>query len=92
MNNSIIEKHLNDVNQLADNYSDISNVIARFKLTITTMYLKKQSYISEEEIILYNKIHSILKNYNSNIVYGSLFKYISSPRKLLNELKEYQSL
>lgn len=50
MNNSIIEKHLNDVNQLADNYSNISNVMARFKLIITTMYLKNNLTYQKKKV------------------------------------------
>lgn len=88
-----IEQQIYEMNQLNDKYDKkISNNMDRFRIILLIQRIQLLSEEMSEERILYNKIEHMLKNYNRNITYSSLFKYINSPNELLNELKEYQSL
>jgi hypothetical protein len=88
-----IEQQIYEMNQLNDKYDKKrSNSIDRFRIILSIQRIQLLSEEMSEERILYNKIERMLKNYNRNITYSSLFKYINSPNELLNELKEYQSL
>ena len=88
-----IEQQIYEMNQLNDKYDKkISNNMDRFRIILSIQRIQLLSEEMSEERILYNKIEHMLKNYNRNITYSSLFKYINSPNELLNELKEYQSL
>ena len=88
-----IEQQIYEMNQLNDKYDKkIYNNMDRFRIILSIQRIQLLSEEMSEERILYNKIERMLKNYNRNITYSSLFKYINSPNELLNELKEYQSL
>ena len=88
-----IEQQIYEMNQLNDKYDKKrSNSIDRFRIILSIQRIKLLHEETSEERILYNKIDRILKNYNRNITYSSLFKYINNPSELLNELKEYKSL
>ena len=88
-----IEQQIYEMNQLNDKYDKkISNNMDRFRIILSIQRIQSLHETVNEESVLYNKINRMLNNYNRNIVYSSLFKYINSPNELLNELKEYQSL
>ena len=83
-----IEQQIYEMNQLNDKYDKkISNNMDRFRIILSIQRIQLLSEEMSEERILYNKIERMLKNYNRNITYSSLFKYINSPNELLNELK-----
>jgi hypothetical protein len=88
-----IEQQIYEINQLNDKYDKkISNNMDRFRIILSIQRIQSLHETVNEESVLYNKINRMLNNYNRNIVYSSLFKYINSPNELLNELKEYKSL
>ena len=88
-----IEQQIYEINQLNDKYDKkISNNMDRFRIILSIQRIQSLHETVNEESVLYNKINRMLNNYNRNIVYSSLFKYINSPNELSNELKEYQSL
>ena len=86
-----LEQQIYEMNQLNDKYDKKrSNSIDRFRIILSIQRIQLLSEEMSEERILYNKIERMLKNYNRNITYSSLFKYINNPSELLNELKQYQ--
>jgi hypothetical protein len=75
-----IEQQIYEMNQLNDKYDKkISNNMDRFRIILSIQRIQLLSEEMSEERILYNKIERMLKSYNRNITYSSLFKYINNP-------------